>query len=142
MTDEKKVESIYDYIINNADYDSEYYSNSKKVDFASRTAYGILLKGKGICGGFAYSIDILLRKIGIESYFIFGRSGGDDHAWNIIKLNGEYRYLDVTFDNTYSTKESISHKYFDISEEEISKDHEWDKERFSKFIKAVEESNN
>ena len=140
MTDEKKIETIYDYIINNADYDSDYYSNNKKVDFTSRTAYGILLKGKGICGGFADSINTLLRKIGVESYFVFGRAGGDDQAWNIIKLNGEYRYLDVTFDNTHSTKEKISHKYLDVTEEQISKDHEWDKERFSKFLKALEDS--
>jgi hypothetical protein len=137
MTDEKKVETIYDYIINNADYDSEYYSNNKKVNFTSRTAYGILLNGKGICGGFADSINILLRKVGIESHFVSGNGGGEDHAWNVIKLNGEYRYLDVTFDNTYSTKESISHKYFNITEEEISKDHEWNKERVSKFLKAL-----
>lgn len=140
MTDEKKVEAVYDYIINNADYDMEYYSNNGKVDFKSRTAYGILLDEKGICGGFADSINILLRKAGIESYTVSGNAGGDGHAWNVIKLNDEYRYLDATFDNTYSTEEKISHKYLNISEEEMSKDHEWYKERFSKFLKALEES--
>ena len=138
MTDEKKIETIYDYIINNADYDSEYYSNNKKVDFTSRTAYGILLNKKGICGGFSDSINMLLRKIGIEAYSVFGRAAGDDHAWNVIKLNGEYRYLDVTFDNTYSTAQKISHKYLDVTEEQISKDHDWDKVRFSEFLKSLE----
>lgn len=60
--------------------------------------------------------------------------------WNVVKLNGEYRYFDVTFDNTCSTEEKISHQYFNITEDEISKDHEWYKERFSKFLNALDEA--
>lgn len=45
-----------------------------------------------------------------------------------------------TFDNTYSGSEKISHKYFNITENQISKNHDWDKVRFSKFLKALEES--
>ncbi|WBW96717.1 transglutaminase domain-containing protein [Oceanirhabdus sp. W0125-5] len=140
MTDIEKVKTVYDYIINNADYDMEYYSNDGKVDFDSRTAYGILLKDKGICGGFADSLNILLRKVGIESYSVSGNSGVEGHMWNVVKLNDKFGYFDVTFDNTYSTEQQISHKYFNITEEEISKDHEWYKERVNKFLRAIEEA--
>lgn len=137
MTEEEKIKSIYNYIINTSDYDPDYLKNNHKVDFSSRTAYGILINKKGICGGFADSLNTLLRKINIESYLVSGNSGTEGHLWNVIKLNGSYGYFDVTFDNTYSSKENISHTYFNRSEEEISTDHTWYKERFNKFLKSL-----
>ena len=46
------------------------------------------------------------------------------HAWNVIKIGGQYYHLDATFDNTLSKDDTIRYDYVNLSDKQIARDHE------------------
>lgn len=109
---------IHDYIINVCKYeDSEQASD----------AYGCLIEKKAVCSGFSRAAMLLLKKSGIETVLVGGvgtseTQGQISHMWNIVRIDGSYYHLDVTWDNP-GNDESISHLYFNLSDSEIAYDH-------------------
>ncbi|MBR2043039.1 MAG: hypothetical protein IJ946_01730 [Clostridia bacterium] len=74
----------------------------------------------------------LLQKCGIESAEVVGNvikeSGERDgtHAWNIIKVDGDYYYLDTTRDDSSNTIQAVKNTgfgfdYFCITTEELTR---------------------
>ena len=66
-------------------------------------AFGALLYGKCICGGYANSYAILMRHAGLTELTLNGLVGTnefdlDGHDWNLNRLDGEWTYTDVTWD--------------------------------------------
>lgn len=55
-------------------------------------AYDILIDHKGVCDACAKALCLILPKCGIDTYYC--RSGKIKHAWNIIKVNGQWTYTD------------------------------------------------
>ena len=37
--------------------------------------------------------------LGIENYTISGKAGNDQHIWNVVKINGDWYQVDVTWDD-------------------------------------------
>ena len=83
----QKLFSVYDYIIVNADYTDD------MQDTSTFTAYSILMKGKGICGGFASLGYYVLNNIGIPTDYI----SNEPHAWNMVKVDGKNYHTDITW---------------------------------------------
>jgi len=44
--------------------------------------------------------------------------------WNVVRIEGKYYHLDATFDNSLSKDEIIRYDYFNVSDEQIFRDHE------------------
>lgn len=64
------------------------------------TAYGILLKGYGVCEGYAKTMSRLLDAVGIPNLFIVGDVPEGGHAWNYVRMpNGKWYLLDSTFND-------------------------------------------
>lgn len=135
MSDLEKELALHDYLVVHTVYDYEnYFSNT--VPEEAHLPYGVLVNRVAVCDGFARTMQILLDMVGIESELVYGESYGENgwygHAWNIVKIDGKYYHLDVTFDNIDKDgrkveKDSITHKYFNISDRQISFDHRWDR---------------
>lgn len=127
MTDFEKELAIHDYIVNNCRYDIE---NLKKgaTPPESYTAYGVLVKGKAVCEGYAKAMKLLLDRVGIPCLIVAGTSKGSSHAWNIVCLDGEYYHVDATWDDPVMADGSqvLSHVYFNLTDDEFRKDHSWD----------------
>lgn len=75
MSDETKIQVIHDYIINTTKYDSEKANaieNNQTIsgNYNSQTAYGPLIQGMGICGGYSDAMAIFLWKMDIPNYRI------------------------------------------------------------------------
>jgi transglutaminase/protease-like cytokinesis protein 3 len=55
-----------------------------------------------------------------------------DHAWNMVKLDGEWYCVDVTWDNSgdnQSDRDYAIHRYFNVTSAHLrSTDHQWDYE--------------
>lgn len=83
----QKLFSVYDYICTH----SEYTDNMQ--DSTTFTAYSILMKGKGICGGYSNLGYYALNQVGIKTTVI---SNGD-HAWNMVTMDGENYHTDITW---------------------------------------------
>ena len=89
-------------------------------------AYGALINGKAVCEGYTKAFQYLLQKVGIQSFMATGKGNGDLHAWNIVRIDGKYYNVDLTWDDV---KSDIIYTYFNITDEEIkSLSHILDKE--------------
>ena len=60
---------------------------------------GALLEGVTVCAGFSKALCYLLNKVGIECKFVAGKCNSEDsedHAWNLVNIDGELYYVDST----------------------------------------------
>lgn len=141
MSDYEKVLAVHDHIIINSVYDR---LNTEKdtVPPEEHEAYGVLVKGTGVCDSYAKALKLLLSEAGIECMLIEGSKagnmvqgpGGVDHGWNIVKLEGEYYHIDATWDDVSEEKDSadVSYNHFNLNDEEMQKTHIWDKSMYPK----------
>ena len=116
-TDFEKALWFHDWLINNAYYDETYTYYS---------ADSILLRGTGVCDGYSKAYQLLLRAAGIATE----RCTGGNHAWNYVKLDGEWYHIDPTWDDpTGGPQTAVSgyegHFYFGLPDEIMSVDHSY-----------------
>ena len=118
MDDQTKILTIHDYIVNNAKYDVE-KNQTGKSDYHSNIAYGPLIEGYAICGGYADAMAIFLTKLGFDNYKI----ASDTHVWNAVFVNDKWLHLDLTWDDPVSEQgvDYLYHKYFLVNNEELLK---------------------
>lgn len=129
MTDYQKELAIHDYIVNHCVYDM----SGKSAE--SFTAYGALCLEKAVCQGYARAVKLLLDRAGVECILANGlaldcRTGEyQDHAWNIVNIDGQYYHLDTTWDDPVMNDGSskLLHTYFNLPDEDLSRDHRWDR---------------
>lgn len=131
MTQTEKAKAIHDYIAVNAKYDYDgYIKNMEPVE--DYMAYGILINGTGVCQGYAAAFNLMARMSGIESIAVWGTANGGTHVWNMVMLDGKIGYIDTTWDDPIPDREGqVIYDYFDVNEEQMAKDHLWDKGNFT-----------
>lgn len=98
-SDYEKIKAIYDYVCQNVRY-SEYlfdpnFDPTSTAGRAIYSTYGALVNNSAVCQGFAGAMYRLLLEAGIDNRIV----AGDDHGWNIVKLDGKYYCLDATWDS-------------------------------------------
>lgn len=108
MNDKDKIKAVHDYIINNTKYDEEKeyteINGIKNYKNKSNIAYGPLINGKAICGGYTDAMSIMLYDLGIYNFKI----SNDNHVWNVINVNGKWLNTDLTWDDPLTnTKEDV-----------------------------------
>ncbi len=97
MTDEQKVKAIHDYLIYNANYyNNGDYSNAERWAYG---AEGVLLHHEGVCASYADAFLFLANCAGLDCDYCVGDCEGDNHAWNSVKVDGEWYYIDCTWDD-------------------------------------------
>lgn len=133
-----KVRSLHDYLKSNLEYDtvaaSSHRPNERNI-VEAHNIIGALLKNKCVCEGFAKAFKFLCNKIGLECWVVSGKGsssiGAGPHAWNIVRINGYYHHVDVTWDNQYSDSSAVpNYGYMNLSDEEIAKDHTWNRNHY------------
>ena len=113
MTDADKLKYIHDYLISNVTYDAE----AMDCD----NVYGALIKHRTHCQGFSKSVCCLCDRLGIESMLVTGDAGGG-HMWNMVKVDGQWYNLDVTWDDPDMGRRKFDN-YFLISDTKLSATH-------------------
>ncbi|WP_341479265.1 immunoglobulin-like domain-containing protein [Clostridium cochlearium] len=140
MTDFQKELALHDYIVKTADYNSENYKN-KATTLEDHTAYGVLVNHIGVCESYAKAMNLLLKEARIDCKYVTGFSKnngvkGGGHAWNMVKLGGEWYNLDATWDDPVSDRNgadsldkdtasmaTVNHTYFNIPDSIFNNDH-------------------
>lgn len=130
------IKKIHDYIINNSKYDID--KSDKNIDkYKSNIAYGPLIEGYGLCGGYTDAMAIFLNYYDIPNFKVVS----ENHIWNAVYLDNKWYHLDLTWDDpVVSTGENIlEYNFFLISTEELEElntnQHIFDKTVFSEFNK-------
>ncbi|MER1998365.1 MAG: transglutaminase domain-containing protein [Lysinibacillus sp.] len=120
MTDVEKVKIVNDYIVQHTVY-------SEATSASPHSAYAILFEGKGVCQGYALLAYKLLTELGIEALYVTGEVYTGGHAWNLVKLDGNWHHLDTTWNDPLPDRgNGVSYDYFLITDSQMSKDHTWD----------------
>lgn len=134
MSDYEKIKAIHDYLVVNTEYDYDNYLSDTLSD-ESFLAYGVLINGIGVCSGYSEAFYILSNMVGIDCLMVEGEANDGNHGWNMVRIDGQIKYIDVTWDDPIPDRgNNIIYDYFLITEEKISIDHEWDKELYSEDL--------
>lgn len=71
---------------------------SKRVTYIDNYRETIdALNGKGVCVSYSMLFYKMAARLGIKTYICLGYAGGGYHAWNMVEINGECLYYDVTW---------------------------------------------
>ncbi|MCH5257551.1 MAG: hypothetical protein J1D87_09675 [Lachnospiraceae bacterium] len=85
------------------DIGTETSKNTTEQYYYCHSAYGILLKGYGVCESYALAMTRLLDAAGIRNQYIVGSAGGG-HAWNYVQMpDNKWYMLDSTWNDSGST---------------------------------------
>lgn len=93
-TEEEMLTQIHDWIAKNANYD---YTH---IQANTRNAYGTIVEGESVCSGFAFAYKYIAELVGLDVLYVTGKFHGSPHAWNLVKLDGEWRLVDITYNKT------------------------------------------
>lgn len=117
MTDAEKVLAIHDWMCRNIRYD---YDALKKIEQgielteSERECYdsaGAILKGKAVCSGYSFAFVDFMELLNIPYEIVTSETM--NHAWNEVKLDGEWYWIDNTWDACVTPCHmSLSYKWF------------------------------
>ena len=98
MSDYEKIRKIHNYLIDTIDYDRTVSANN------IYDIYGALVNKVCVCEGYAKAFQYLMNQVEIENAIVIGvgtNSNGntENHAWNYVKLDGNWYAVDVTWDD-------------------------------------------
>ncbi len=120
-SDYEKVKYVYRKLIEQTDYNLEAPDNQNIIS--------VFLGKETVCQGYASAMQYLLTKLDVPCVIVTGTARGGSHAWNLVKLDGEWYYADTTWGNSrYHDDEKndikyVEYDYLNITTEEMLKDH-------------------
>ena len=137
--------AIHDYIVNTITYDptvtaysgitqaklDEVQSAKESADETYHFDNNITLASKyGVCHHYALLVNEMYLRSGIPCFYVSGETSGsyglEGHAWNMVYINGEWLFVDATWDDPVSSKPQLSHSYFLVGVETMAKSRIWD----------------
>lgn len=85
MTDADKAMAVYYYLAKNTTYE-----NTEDC----HTGYDVLVNHTGVCDGLANAYALVMNTLGIRCAVVSNYS--KDHSWNLIKIDGQWYFCDLT----------------------------------------------
>lgn len=112
MSDYEKEIAVYNYIFKETHFNENSLAaitDSSQEDY-SHTPYGFFHDHSTICVGNATTFKLFMDVLGIDCQIIHSVQEGE-HAWNLVKIDGDWYHCDVTFDGGVSEPD---YAYFNV----------------------------
>ena len=123
-SDYQKIKAVYEYLINTTDYDSGSPDN--------QNIQSALLNHRSVCAGYSRAFQYILHRMGMFCTYVTGNTAdGGDHGWNIVRINGNYYHVDVTWGDPVfvnqmediASSSAMNYNYLCCTDEEIYQTH-------------------
>ena len=115
---------VHNYIASHAEYNTTGY-NTGTLSNIDHSAYGVLVEHTGVCDSYSLAYKYIMKCIyNIDTVVV--TSQPMNHAWNLIKINGNYYHVDLTWDDGTFTMNgkvvdyNVRYLYFLLSDDAIS----------------------
>lgn len=138
------IKYTYEYVVLNTEYDLSAPFNQSIIS--------VMDQGRSVCQGYAKTMQYLLSKAGIESTIVIGKvQNGTGHAWNLVKADGYYYYIDSTWGDASYTVSSddemilsaippVNYEYLLVTDEVIKETHYFDEPDIMPMCIATEDN--
>jgi len=117
--------SLYEFIAYNTEY---VYGCPENQNILS-----VIWYGESVCSGYAKTYQYIMNRLGYETVLVTGNSlrTNELHAWLIVKLDGDYYYIDPTWgdsaaegiDKTYVNPMTVNYGFFCVPDAWLSRTH-------------------
>ncbi|MBR2743052.1 MAG: hypothetical protein IKD89_05615 [Clostridia bacterium] len=109
MSDPEKALFVNDYLALNFEYDTTY---------TNYDAYSFFRDKKGVCQAYTRVYEAVMRLVGVETSYIESQSM--NHSWNIVKIDGKWYHVDVTWNDPITTSVGCAtHEYLLLSTDKM-----------------------
>lgn len=96
QSDYDKAKAVYDYLIDNYDYD---WTLSKHKE------YELFKTGTGVCTAYSLAYKDIMQELNIPCEVVISRK--ISHQWNIIQIEGEWYNVDPSWGDIYTSAKEI-----------------------------------
>ena len=98
-----QVLAVYTYFCLNYEYD--YTMTYRGVD-------DIMVSGTGLCEAYALAFRYVMDELGIPCAYVEGDTPAVYHAWNAVQIDGQWYWLDPTFDDYKADGYRVNRHFF------------------------------
>lgn len=121
-TAEQQIKVLHDWVVTHVQYDE---------GLTRYTAYEALTEGLAVCQGYAMLGYMLYSEAGFDVRIVEGTAKGQEHAWNMIKLDDRWYQLDLTWDDPIGqAADEVSYRYYLVNNDELREDHVWEEDNY------------
>ncbi|MBO4384525.1 MAG: hypothetical protein J5854_03805 [Clostridia bacterium] len=124
MTPYEKEEAVYIFLTTKLKADEGSLTVIPNSGEDADNPYGVLKYHQAVCVGYATTFRMFMHMLDIECMVV--HNTGCTHSWDLIKLDGEWYQTDCYFDSG----DTPSYRHFNLTDEVLSLDHDWDKSFF------------
>lgn len=130
MSEYEIILAAHDYITTHVTYDLSELSLVGGASDESSTPYGALIFGEAICMGYTTTFQLMMDMLGVESIIVSGEALDEEHAWNMVCLDGSWYHVDCTWDDYVPDYEGrrAFHTYLMVTDATMEIEHIWDRD--------------
>ncbi len=127
---------VYDRVLRAHDFLSRNIQYENTGERENHSVVGPFVQKKAVCEGYAKALKYLLNRMKIPSRVVIGTaqnrkdSSEETHAWNLVRLDGKWTHIDVTFDAGFCSGDVMRYDYFGLCAEEIRRDHAYNEKEY------------
>ncbi|MCI8488939.1 MAG: hypothetical protein HFJ04_01570 [Lachnospiraceae bacterium] len=115
-----KEKLAHDLICKAMIYDPGYSDKYIPMNEYNQVAYSVFCTKSTVCAGYSQAMQLLMNGAGIDCAVVTSK----DHEWNIIRLNGTWYYVDITWNDNIADSSGLdsTYQYFNKSSASFSAD--------------------